>query len=128
MCWLPQNLNNLIKCFHFYNYKKPRNKNKAIIIYDLTFSALVSLAEQRSHLSLSSSFLATHSSYFACRAAIPSSTSLSLALASFRIRRVSSRDSLASFNAAYEQKLILFYLKSRLERIGFLGVVYSTHS
>ncbi len=66
----------------------------------LTFSALVSLAEQRSHLSLSSSFLATHSSYLAWRAAMPSSTSLSLALASFRIRSVSSRDSLASFKAA----------------------------
>lgn len=66
-----------------------------------TFSALVSLAEQRSHLSFSSSFLATHSSYLACRAVMPSSTSLSLALASFRILSVSSRDSLASFKAAY---------------------------
>ncbi len=66
-----------------------------------TFSALASLAAQRSHFSFSSSFLATVSSYLACRLAILSSTSCSRALASFRIPRVSSRDALASARAAY---------------------------
>ncbi|KAG7263609.1 hypothetical protein CRUP_020859 [Coryphaenoides rupestris] len=50
------------------------------------------------HLASSSSRLATHSSYLACRAAMPSSTAVSFRLASSRMSWVASRSSWASLS------------------------------
>ena len=72
-------------------------------MYEHTFSALSSLAEHKAHFSANSSFFAVVSKYFAFRVSNPSSTSRSLFLASFKRRRVSSSDALASASLAYER-------------------------
>ena len=68
-----------------------------------TFSALPSLAVHCSVLYSRSCFFEMHSSYFACKEAIPSSTSASLALAASNWRWVSCNSSWATLSASYNQ-------------------------
>ena len=69
----------------------------------LTFSARPSLAAHCSVLNSSSCFLEIHSSYLACKDAIPSSTSARRDLAASKMRCVSCSSSVAFLRAAYKE-------------------------